>query len=97
MAVPRQLTPDVALLPADEVPIRFVTRTLFDQEDFVIVRRAGHPVGKKVTLARYRVVISEPPIPLSSSSVRAVAPQGATTDGGLSWLLGMLERAARYR
>jgi len=156
-----QRTLDVALLPADEVPARFVSRTLFDREDFVIVRRNGHPLGKKVTLARYcaaphlvvsqsgdphgmvdqhlakrgmhrrvvltvsnfmqalaivaetdlvaamprrfvatcaaryRVVTSEPPIPLSSSSVRAVAPQVATSDAGLSWLLGMLERAAK--
>ena len=156
-----QRTLDVALLPIDDAPARFVTRTLFEKEDFVIVRRAGHPMGKKLTLARYcaaphlvvsqsgdphgmvdqhlakrgltrrvvltvsnfmqalalvaetdlvaamprrfaatyagryRVVISEPPITLSSSSVRAVAPRVATTDAGLSWLLGMLERAAK--
>jgi DNA-binding transcriptional LysR family regulator len=156
-----QRTLDVALLPLDEVPARFVTRTLFDQEDFVIVRRAGHPIGKRLTLARYcaaphlvvslsgdphgmvdrhlaergmhrrvvltvsnfmqglaivaesdlvaamprrfvatyaaryRVVVSEPPIPLTSSAVCAIAPRVATMDGGLSWLLGMLERAAK--
>ena len=45
--------------------------------------------------ARYRVVVSEPPIPLSSSPILAIAPQVATMDGGLSWLLGALERSAR--
>jgi DNA-binding transcriptional LysR family regulator len=45
--------------------------------------------------ARYRVVVTEPPIPLQSSPVLAIAPQVATMDGGLSWLLGALERSAR--
>jgi DNA-binding transcriptional LysR family regulator len=151
---------DVALLPLAEVPARFVTRTLY-HEDFVIVRRAGHPIGKRLTLARYcaalhlvvsvsgdphgmvdkflaergmkrrvvltvsnfsqalaivaesdlvsalprrfvtryakrfDVVCSEPPAPFMSSPIRAIAPQVATMDGGLSWLLGMLERAAK--
>lgn len=154
-------TIDVALLPFVEVPGRFVTRTLFEEEDFVIVRRAGHPLGSRLTLARYcaaphlvvsvsgdphgmvdthlakrglsrrvmltvsnflqalaivaesdlvaamprifvtryatryRVVVAEPPIPLSSSPVLAIAPQVATMDGGLSWLLGLLERSAK--
>ena len=47
-----QRTLDVALLPLANVPARFVARTLY-QEDFVIARRAGHPMGKKLTLARY--------------------------------------------
>jgi DNA-binding transcriptional LysR family regulator len=151
---------DVALLPLAEVPARFVTRTLY-HEDFVIVRRAGHPIGKRLTLARYcaalhlvvsvsgdphgmvdeflaergmkrrvvltvsnfsqalaivaesdlvsalprrfvtryadrfDVVCSEPPAPFMSSPIRAIAPQVATMDGGLAWLLGMLERAAK--
>ena len=34
---------DVALLPDREHSARFDTRTLFEHEDFVIVRRAGHP------------------------------------------------------
>jgi DNA-binding transcriptional LysR family regulator len=154
-------TLDVALLPLEEIPGRFVRRTLFEQEDFVIVRRVGHPIGKRLTLARYcaaphlvvsvsgdphgmvdrhlatrgmsrrvmltvsnflqalaivaesdlvaamprhfvmryaaryRVVVAEPPIPLSSSPVLAIAPQVATLDGGLSWLLGLLERSAK--
>jgi DNA-binding transcriptional LysR family regulator len=153
---------DVALLPLAEVPARFVTRTLY-HEDFVIVRRAGHPLGKRLTLARYcsalhlvvsvsgdphgmvdkflaergmkrrvvltvsnfsqalaivaesdlvaalprrfvtryagrfGVVCSEPPAPFMSSAIRAIAPRVATTDGGLTWLLGMLERSAAPR
>jgi DNA-binding transcriptional LysR family regulator len=156
-----QRTLDIALLPFDKVPGRFVTRTLFEEEDFVIVRRAGHPIGNRVTLARYcaaphlvvsvsgdphgmvdlhlakkglsrrvvltvsnflqalaivaesdlvaamprrfvsryaaryRVVVSEPPIPLSSSPVLAIAPQAATMDDGLTWLLGALESSAQ--
>lgn len=152
-------TLDVALLPLDDPPARFVARTLY-HEDFVIVRRADHPI-KKLTLARYcaaphlvvsvsgdphgmvdellakrgmtrrvvltvsnflhalavvaesdlvaalprqfvaryagrfRVVYSEPPTPLMSSPIRAIAPQVATMDGGLTWLLGLLERAAK--
>ena len=152
---------DVALLPIENIPARFVTRTLFENEDFVIVRRVGHPIGKRLTLARYcaaphvlisvsgdphgmvdrilekrglsrrvmltvsnfmqalavvaesdlvaamprrfaaryaaryRLVIAEPPIPLSSAPVLAVAPQVATADEGLTWLLGMLERAGK--
>lgn len=151
---------DVALLPLTNVPARFVTRKLYD-EDFVIVRRAGHPIGTRLTLARYcaalhlvvsvsgdprgmvdqlledrgmkrrvvltvsnfsqalaivaesdlvaalprrfatryarrfRVVCSEPPAPFMSSPILAIAPQVATMDGGLAWLLGMLERAAK--
>ena len=156
-----QRTLDVALLPLEEIPGRFVSRTLFGQEDFVIVRRAGHPIGNRLTLARYcaaphlvvsvsgdphgmvdqhlakrgmsrrvvltvsnflqamaivaesdlvaamprrfvtryaaryKVVVAEPPIPLSSSPVLAIAPQVATMDGGLTWLLEALERSAK--
>ena len=154
-------TLDVALLPIENIPARFATRTLFEDEGFVIVRRAGHPIGKRLTLARYcaaphvlisvsgdphgmvdrilekrglsrrvmltvsnfmqalavvaesdlvaamprrfaaryaaryRVVVAEPPIPLANAPVLAVAPQVATTDGGLTWLLGVLERAGK--
>ena len=152
---------DVALLPIENIPARFVTRTLFEDEGFVIVRRAGHSIGKRLTLARYcaaphvlisvsgdphgmvdtilekrglsrrvmltvsnfmqalavvaesdlvaaiprrfaaryaaryRVVVAEPPIPLMNAPVLAIAPQVATMDGGLTWLLGVLERAGR--
>lgn len=156
-----QRTLDVALLPMPDTPARFVARTLFEEEDFVIVRRAGHPMGKKLTLAKYcaaahvvvsvsgdphgmvdrllakkgltrrvaltvsnfmqslaivaesdlvgamprrfvarhgprfRVISCEPPFQFSSEPIRAIAPQVATMDGGLAWLLGALERAAR--
>jgi DNA-binding transcriptional LysR family regulator len=152
---------DAALLPIENIPARFVTRTLFEDEGFVIVRRVGHPIGKRLTLARYcaaphvlisvsgdphgmvdrilekrglsrrvmltvsnfmqalavvaesdlvaamprrfaaryaaryRLVIAEPPIPLMNAPVLAIAPQVATMDGGLTWLLGVLERAGR--
>jgi DNA-binding transcriptional LysR family regulator len=153
-------TLDVALLPLASVPTRFVARVLYD-EDFVIARRAGHPMGAKLTLARYcaaphlvvsvsgdphgmvdiflaergmsrrvaltvsnfmqalaivaesdlvaalprrfvaryaarfKVVCSEPPAPLMTGPIRAIAPQVATHDRGLSWLLGALERSAK--
>jgi DNA-binding transcriptional LysR family regulator len=156
-----QRTLDVALLPMPNLPARFVARTLFKEEDFVIVRRAGHPMGKKLTLAKYceaphvvvsvsgdphglvdralakrgmsrrvvltvsnfmqslavvaetdlvgamprrfvmrhaarfRVVSCEPPFQIASEPILAIAPQVATTDAGLVWLLGALERAAK--
>jgi len=156
-----QRTLDVAMLPMPDVPARFVARTLFEDEGFVIVRRAGHPLGKKLTLAKYcaaphvvvsvsgdphgfvdqvlakrgmsrrvaltvsnfmqalaivaesdlvgamprrfverhgarfRVVTCAAPFTISSEPIRAIAPQVATMDGGLAWLLGALERAAK--
>lgn len=47
-----QRTLDVALLPLTDIPARFASRVLFD-EDFVLVRRVGHPSGRKFTLAKY--------------------------------------------
>src|SRR5688572_8530552 len=156
-----QRTLDIALLPVSEIPARFTTRTIFQTEDFVIVRRAGHPMGKRLTMARYcatpHVVVSasgdpqglvdralaehgltrrvaltvpnfmhalaivaesdllgamprrfvtqygarfgviscEPPVPLESSPILAIAPQVATNDAGLVWLLDTLQRVAR--
>jgi DNA-binding transcriptional LysR family regulator len=155
-----QRTLDVALLPLGDVPARFATRVLYD-EDFVLVRRKGHPSGRKFTLAkyaaaahvmvsvsgdphgpvdkllaehglsrrvmltvpnflhaltmvaesdlvaalprtfasrharRYQVEITEPPIPLMASPIRAIAPQAALADAGLAWLLDMLAAAAK--
>jgi DNA-binding transcriptional LysR family regulator len=43
---------DVAVVPADGVPARFVARTLYE-EDFVIAMRAGHPFGKDPTLEAF--------------------------------------------
>jgi DNA-binding transcriptional LysR family regulator len=151
---------DIALLPLADVPARFVSRTLFD-EDFVLVTRPGHPLSKKCTpeayaaadhllvsvsgdpegmvdkllakkklkrhvaltvpnfmlalalieesdlvaalprhfvarhSARYKVVSFEPPLPLMSSPIVAIAPQVATRDGGLLWLLESLESAGK--
>jgi hypothetical protein len=45
--------------------------------------------------ARYRVEVSEPPIPLLSSPVRAIATRAATADAGLAWFLELMERTAR--
>ena len=155
-----QRTLDVALLPLPDIPARFATRVLYE-EDFVLVRRVGHPSGGKFTLAkyaaaahvmvsvsgdphgpvdkllaehglsrrvmltvpnflhalavtaetdlvaalprkfaqrharRYQVEITEPPIPLMASPIRAIAPQAATADAGLAWLLDLLEVAAK--
>ena len=45
-------TLDVALLPIPQIPARFVARMLYD-EDFIIVRRAGSPAVKAMSVARY--------------------------------------------
>jgi DNA-binding transcriptional LysR family regulator len=152
-------TLDVALLPITDIPARFVTRVLYE-EDFVLVARKGNPISKKLTLARYvaaphvmvsvsgdpygmvdkllaqkkltrRVMLTvsnfmqalavasesdlvaalprhfvakhagrydvvsfEPPMPLMSSPILAIAPQVALRDGGLAWLLDALASAA---
>jgi DNA-binding transcriptional LysR family regulator len=151
---------DVALLPLKEIPARFVSRVLYD-EDFVLVARKGNPLSRKLTLERYaaaphlmvsvsaepqglvdqllakrkltrRVMLTvsnfmealavvaesdlvaalprhfvakhagryevatfEPPMPLMSSPILAIAPLVATRDAGLSWLLGELEAASK--
>jgi DNA-binding transcriptional LysR family regulator len=76
-----QRTLDVALVPMPQVPVRFMTRTLFDVEDFVIVRRVGHPIGRKVTLAKYcaaaHVVVSHSGDPDGLVN-RALAKRGLT-------------------
>jgi DNA-binding transcriptional LysR family regulator len=43
---------DIAVAPLDDVPARFVERTLYD-EDFVIGTRKGHAFAKDPTLERY--------------------------------------------
>lgn len=43
---------DVAVVPAEETPARFATRTLYE-EDFVVAMRDGHPLGPAPTLERY--------------------------------------------
>jgi DNA-binding transcriptional LysR family regulator len=53
---------DVAIMPTDDVPIRFTTRALYE-EDFVIALRAEHPQARKLNLERYcaaqHLVVSE--------------------------------------
>jgi DNA-binding transcriptional LysR family regulator len=155
-------TLDVALVPLDTIPARFVSRTLYDEE-FVIVKRKGHRLSTKPTLAqyaaamhvvvslsgdprgpiddmlaqhglarrvaltasnfflalaivaetdlvaalprrfaamhakRYPVAFAEPPVPLLSSPIRAIAPKVATMDAGLSWLLDLIERVSAVK
>jgi DNA-binding transcriptional LysR family regulator len=43
---------DIAVLPLDDIPARFVHRTLYE-EDFIIATRAGHPFTADPTLDRY--------------------------------------------
>lgn len=43
---------DVAVLPLDHVPARFVARLLYE-DDFVIAMRAGHAFADKPTLSRF--------------------------------------------
>lgn len=45
-------TLDVALVPLSDIPARFVSRVLY-QEDFVLVTRKGNPLSRNLTLARY--------------------------------------------
>lgn len=43
---------DIAIIPLDDIPARFVGRTLYD-EDFVIATRIGHPFADAPTLDHY--------------------------------------------
>ncbi|WP_338688530.1 LysR family transcriptional regulator [Bradyrhizobium sp. 26S5] len=43
---------DIAVIPLGDVPARFTTRTLYE-EDFVIAMRAGHPLAANPTPANY--------------------------------------------
>jgi DNA-binding transcriptional LysR family regulator len=45
-------TMDIAIAPLDDVPARFVARTLYE-EDFVVVARPRHPFAVKTTLERF--------------------------------------------
>jgi DNA-binding transcriptional LysR family regulator len=156
-----QRTLDAAIVPLADLPARFVSRKLYD-EDFVVVQRAGTHGGRHLTVAsycalphlvvsvsgdpqgpidrelakrgktrrvmltvsnflqalaivaetdlaaalprqfvakhsaHYRVVTSEPPFPFLSAPLRVVAPQVATMDAGLLWLLDAIERAGKH-
>lgn len=43
---------DVALYPSDELPARFESRLLFE-EDFIVAARTGHSLGKRLSLKQY--------------------------------------------
>jgi DNA-binding transcriptional LysR family regulator len=43
---------DIAILPIDDVPARFIEQTLYE-EDIVVVTRAGHEFAEAPTLERY--------------------------------------------
>ncbi|MBX9945164.1 MAG: LysR family transcriptional regulator [Reyranella sp.] len=43
---------DIAIIPSDDIPLRFVHRTLYE-DDFVVAVRNGHPFAKTPTLDRY--------------------------------------------
>jgi DNA-binding transcriptional LysR family regulator len=43
---------DIAILPSDAIPLRFARHLLYE-EDFVIAMRAGHPLARARSLARY--------------------------------------------
>lgn len=45
-------TLDIAIVPTDNVPLRFVRRSLWE-EDFVVALRPGHPTADDLTLERY--------------------------------------------
>ena len=44
---------DVAIIPSDDIPARFVRRMLYEEE-FVVAMRVGHPFARARTLNRYR-------------------------------------------
>lgn len=43
---------DIAIIPSDDIPARFLKRTLYE-EDFVVAMRTGHPFADAPTLDRY--------------------------------------------
>jgi DNA-binding transcriptional LysR family regulator len=43
---------DIVIVPLDDIPVRFATRVLYE-EDFVVAMRAGHPFADDPTLERY--------------------------------------------
>jgi DNA-binding transcriptional LysR family regulator len=43
---------DIAIIPSDDIPVRFHQQTLYE-EDIVVAMRAGHPFGDNPTLDRY--------------------------------------------
>ena len=63
------------------------------EESDLVAALPRHFVAKHAP--SYKVVSFEPPLELMRSPIVAVAPQVATRDGGLLWLLDMLEGAGK--
>lgn len=43
---------DIAVIPSDDIPVRFTRNTLYE-EDFVVAMRAGHPFARDPSLAQF--------------------------------------------
>ena len=82
----RKLTRRVALTVSN-----FMQALALLEESDLVAALPRHFVAKHAP--SYKVTSFEPPLELMSSPVFAVAPQVATRDGGLRWLLTMLEAA----
>jgi DNA-binding transcriptional LysR family regulator len=71
---------DLAIVPLSDIPVRFATRKLYD-EDFVLVRRGGKAAARKLTLAQYceapHLVVSVSGDPVGPVD-RELAKRGAT-------------------
>lgn len=63
------------------------------EESDLVAAMPRHFVAKHAP--KYKVVSFEPPMELMSSPIVAVAPEVATRDGGLLWLLDALEAAGK--
>jgi DNA-binding transcriptional LysR family regulator len=73
---------DVAIIPIDTLPARFVARTLFE-EDFVVATRPGHPFARDPTLDRF---CGQQHLLVSSSG---------DPNGYFDWLLAAQHRSRR--
>jgi DNA-binding transcriptional LysR family regulator len=62
-------------------------------ESDLVAALPRHFVAKHAPL--YNVLSFEPPFPLMAAPIAAVAPQVATRDGGLAWLLDLLASTAQ--
>ena len=72
---------DIAIIPSDDIPVRFFKRTLYE-EDFIVAMRAGHPFADDPTLERYCemqhlvVSVTGDPLRLRRSRSRNKAARG---------------------
>lgn len=84
----KKLTRRVALTVSN-----FMQALALLEESDLVAALPRHFVAKHAP--NYKVTSFEPPLELMSSPIVAVAPQVATRDGGLLWLLDTLEGAGR--